>query len=93
MSTQKTQYTATVSRNFRDVGSISPKLLLRNITDSNGNLFRDHCWVELDYLAHVVPNSNRYSAKISFEATTKPYYSGKHTLTAISNARYLGKIR
>ena len=87
------QYTAIISRNFRDVGTMSPKLLLRDVTDSYGNLFRDHCWVDLDALQHVVPNSNRYSAKISFQATPKPYYSGKHTLTSISQGKYLGKIR
>jgi hypothetical protein len=66
-------YTATVHHNFRDAYTASPKVLLTDIRDDRNVLFRDHCWVSLDDLHHVVPKSNRYKATIKFNAKVKSY--------------------
>ena len=81
-----TEYTATISRNFRDTNTGDPKVLLRNVRDYQGNLFRDHCWVSKSLLDIVIPNTNRADCKVSFlakEKTYKTYGPAKTTLTSI----------
>lgn len=38
-------FTAIITRNFRDVNTSSPKVLLLKV-QSDSELFRDHCWVK-----------------------------------------------
>ena len=79
------EYTATISRNFRDTNTGDPKVLLRNVRDFEGNLFRDHCWVSKSALDNVIPYKNK-SFKISFLAKIKSYQTygpSKDTLTSI----------
>ena len=80
------EYTATISRNFRDTNTGDPKVLLRNVRDFQGNLFRDHCWVSKALLDSVIPNTNRADCKVSFLAKAKVYKTygpAKITLTSI----------
>ena len=42
------RYIAEISRNFRDVATGAPKVLLRSvIQEDDSEDFRDHAWVEL----------------------------------------------
>jgi hypothetical protein len=80
------EYTATISRNFRDTNTGDPKVLLRDVRDFQGNLFRDHCWVSKSLLDSVIPRNNRANPRVSFLAKAKQYKTygpEKVTLTAI----------
>lgn len=80
------EYTATISRNFRDTNTGDPKVLLRDVRDFQGNLFRDHCWVSKSLLDPVIPTSNKANPRISFLAKAKSYKTygpTKTTLTSI----------
>lgn len=84
------QYTATISRNFRDINHIVPKVLLRDIRTSDGTLFRDHAWVDLVQIFHsVLPEAGDNSSyRIAFTAREKQYCTIgpiKSTLTRIRN--------
>lgn len=37
-------YKATLQRQYRDAYTGQPKVLLTNVFDAEGKLFRDHCW-------------------------------------------------
>ena len=83
---QLVEYTATISRNFRDTNTGDPKVLLRDVRDFEGNLFRDHCWVSKALLLEVIPYGNKQSLRISFLAKPKSYKTygpSKVTLTYI----------
>lgn len=80
------EYTAIISRNFRDTNTGDPKVLLRDVRDFEGNLFRDHCWVSKSLLDPVIPKSNKANPRVSFLAKTKQYKTygpEKATLTAV----------
>lgn len=80
------EYTATIGRNFRDTNTGDEKVLLRDVRDFEGNLFRDHCWVSKAFLLKVIPYGNKQSLRISFLARSKSYQTygpAKTTLTAI----------
>jgi len=79
------KYYATISRNFRDVATGDPKVLLRSINNELNEEFRDHCWVSSNALNDVIPYKNHQHLRISFEADEKQYYSGKVTLKNITN--------
>lgn len=87
-------YTAKLSRNFRDVHTLSPKVLLRSVIDDSSAEFRDHCWVnKCAKLSRVIPRANKTSILIQFEADIKEYgiYETKATLTNIRNIKVLGR--
>ena len=86
------EYTATISRNFRDTNTGDPKVLLRDVRDFEGNLFRDHCWVSKALLLEVIPYGNKQSLRVSFLArvkTYKTYGPAKATLTSIEEPMVL----
>ena len=93
-------FTAKVSTLRRDVATGVPKRTLRDIFDSNGNLFRDHCHVK-ETAAIRKLNNNRISRTngwliIEFSAKVQSYNyhnSGviKQTLTNVKNVKILGK--
>lgn len=61
-------FTAIITRNFRDVNTSSPKVLLLKV-QSDSELFRDHCWVTIsDALREFVPRKNHIKTKICFDA-------------------------
>lgn len=84
------QYTALISRNFRDINHTVPKVLLRDIRTTDGTLFRDHAWVDMVSVFHSViplPGDNN-SYRITFTAREKQYCTigpVKSTLTRIRN--------
>jgi hypothetical protein len=92
------QYTAKLhASNFRDVGTGDPKVLMTQIFDSTGELFRDHAHVSLSpslkrAISKLKPNK---SFIIQFEAVIKPYmYRGevfKRTLAHVEHIKILGK--
>jgi hypothetical protein len=83
-------YTATISRQYRDVKTGSPKVLLTNIVCNDTEGFRDHCWVTLTKeLAKTVPSRCGIKALIEFEAEPKEYYTGKLTLNNIKDIQLL----
>ena len=92
------KYTAKISRNFRDVATGAPKVLLRDIFDNNGELFRDHAHVEITPAIQKTLNcmrSNR-SFIVELEAEEKEYnYQNsntiKRTLTNVTRVKVLGK--
>lgn len=69
------QYTALISRNFRNIHHTVPKVLLRDIRDAEGNLFRDHAWVDMVQVFNsVIPTSgDNNSYRIQFTAKEKQY--------------------
>lgn len=78
-------YRAKIQRQFRDVATSTPKVLLTDITSELGE-FRDHCWVELsDQLRKLVPDRCGQKLAICFKASVKQYYSGKSTLHKIKD--------
>lgn len=90
---KKSSLRATTGRNFREVGTLSPKVLLNNLTDIDGNILRDHCWVELtDDLLKLLPTkSNKIKVTIEFEAVIITYGNDKLGLKKLSNIRKLTK--
>lgn len=90
-------YTATITRNFRDVKTTIPKVLLLNIIDENGQIFRDHCWVTItDILKKFIPLKNHIKKTIIFNAKIKDYQtidSKKQTLTSFENVYLLKHIK
>lgn len=66
-------YTAILKRNIREATLMYPKAVLTQVTDSQGNLYRDgHCHVLLDQVAHIRPREGSY-AIITFEAEEYEY--------------------
>jgi hypothetical protein len=43
----KQLFTCTLTSNKRNTAGVSPMVLLLNVVDSTGILYRDHCWVNL----------------------------------------------
>ena len=85
------KYTAKISRNFRDVATGAPKVLLRDIFDAQGELFRDHAHIEITPAVQKVLN-----CIVELEAEEKTYdyqNSGtiKRTLTNITRVKVLGR--
>lgn len=89
-------YIATVTRNFKDVRTTTPKVLLLNIKDDQGQLFRDHCWVVInDVLEKYIPSRDHIKKIIEFQAKIKEYQTIgplKRTLTSFSNVQLLGIV-
>lgn len=79
-------YTATITRNFRDVRTTTPKVLLLNIRNEDGQLFRDHCWVTVtEILEKFIPLKNHIKKTIVFTAKIKEYQTiGPKKQTLIS---------
>lgn len=90
-------FTAKISRNFRDVATGVPKVLLRSIQTATED-YRDHAWVELNptlkkFFETKLPKNGK--RVIEFEAEEKVYtYRGeviKKTLENVKNIKVLGK--
>lgn len=91
------RYTASISRNFRDVATGAPKVLLRGIQDNDED-FRDHGWVPLNkelnnfFNTYLQGNGKRI---ITFYAEEASYLgrNGDHkcTLKNVQRIKLLGK--
>lgn len=82
---------ATITRNFRDVNTISPKVLLTNVVNDDGSEFRDHCWVDIsNEIEGFIPKTNRYKVTVEFTASVKSYQTRgpkKDTLCKMVNIK------
>ena len=89
-------YTATITRNFRDIQS-TPKVLFINIVDDNGKLFRDHCWVIISKkLKNFIPSNNKIKNIVSFNAQIKEYQiirPKKKTFQSVKKIKLINQIR
>ena len=83
--------------NFRDVGTGCKKVLMTQIFDDNGELFRDHAHIELSpslikAMRTMRPNK---SFIVQFDADIKEYlYRGevfKRTLANVAKIKVLGR--
>jgi hypothetical protein len=83
------KFTAYITSCRRDISINSPKVLLLDIKDEDGVIFRDHCWVsECKLLRDIRPQNGRNrKVLIEFEATITTYYSGKNTLKEVNNLK------
>jgi len=73
---EKKEYTAYLCATLRDVYSCSPRVLLKQVTDTDGKLFRDHVWVAYDKrLERIRPTDTKKDIKIKFKAYEKKYPS------------------
>ena len=67
----------------------TPKVLLLNIIDENGQLFREHCWVTInELLEKFIPSKNTIKKIIMFDAKIKNYQTigpEKQTLTSFKD--------
>ena len=81
--------TATLHHNTRDVHTLSPKVLLTDIMNDDGTLFRDHCWIPLtSTIKAYMPATNRKKTRLRFTASAKAYKTygpEKNTLHKIKN--------
>lgn len=83
-------YIAKIQRQFRDVKTGSPKVLLTDVVCDETEGFRDHCWVTLtEDLAKLVPSRCGVKLAIEFNAEPKEYYTGKLTLANITDIHLL----
>lgn len=81
--------TATLHHNTRDTKTLSPKVLLTDILNDDGTVFRNHCWIPITTAieAHI-PKTNLKKVHLSFTANVKPYRTygpEKYTLHKIRN--------
>ena len=92
------RYIAEISRNFRDISTGAPKVLLRSIVQEDSEDFRDHAWVEMteelkQFFRQELPKNGK--RVISFRAKEKVYtYRGelvKRTLKNVKNITVLGR--
>ena len=75
------QFTATLTTNLRDT-LYDPKVLLLNL-QSNGELFRDHCWTAISEQLQLAISklSNNKPQSISFTAKPRKYHRTSDRLT------------
>lgn len=92
------RYIAEISRNFRDISTGAPKVLLRSIVQEDSEYFRDHAWIEMteelkQFFRQELPKNGKRI--ISFRAKEKVYtYRGelvKKTLSSVKNINVLGR--
>ncbi len=83
-------YIAKISRQFRDVKTGSPKVLLTDVICDETEGFRDHCWVTLtEDLDRLVPSKCGIKRAIEFNAEPREYCTGKLTLSNIKDVQLL----
>ena len=83
-------YLAKIQRQYRDVKTGSPKVLLTDVVCEDTGLFRDHCWVTLTpELEKLVPRKCGVKLAIEFTAEPREYYTGKLTLNNITDIQLL----
>ena len=89
------RYKALIASNTSQTGTGNPKILLRHVTSlSTGEIFRDHCWVDISPEINKVRSKkvgDNRTYEIEFDANLKEYYNrrtgdiDKVTLTHICN--------
>lgn len=82
----KQLFTCTITSNKRNTTGVSPMILLLNVVDSNGKLYRDHCWVNLTPNLESLLSLFCLKLDISIIATAYEYISSegiKHGLKGV----------
>ena len=86
------RYKCKLTGNKRGIGTISPKALITNI-EPNGELDRDHCWIDLSLVESIQPRGDKKPIWIEFDADIKQYkkrgLEDSYTLTNITNITIL----
>lgn len=93
MNTTKLQYSAIIHPlNLRDVNTTVPKVLLTNVMQGE-DLFRDHCYVNIEGSIAKHIKTLRTKTIITFDASLKTYgiNQDKQTLTKITSIKNLGR--
>ena len=71
------RYTAKLTGNKRET-HLAGKVLLIDIIDESGKLFRDHNWVKIsNRLFKYMPKGHHHPVDIQFTATAKEYLSSE----------------
>jgi hypothetical protein len=67
----KQLFTCVLTANKCNTNGVSPMVLLLNVVDTNGTLYRDHCWVNITpKLASIIPRSG---TKLEIEIMASPF--------------------
>jgi len=77
----------------RDTQTLSPKTLITNV-ESDGHVFRDHCWVETNHrLMKLVPQAhNKRKVRVTFTARVEEYMSSEGTKVGLRHIRNVGEL-
>lgn len=88
------RYTATVSTEYRDTHTSSPRVCLNNVMNlDTGEIFRDgHTWVPLTDEIRGMVKSNLEFARITFVADIKEYCTRGPIKESLYNINGLTKI-
>lgn len=87
------RYRAVISRNLRDVNTVSAKLLLINVENEDGTEFRDHLWADKRALDSFMPKKNNQRVTVEFTANESAYKTRgpkKSNLVNIRDVRVVG---
>ena len=94
-SKQKKFYRGDVCSVLRDINTLSPKVLLQNVTYEDGTVFRDHVWVPYTKkMEKVRPKNTKYTTAITFRAYEKEYPSTSGgTKLSLVQLSYIIKVK
>lgn len=85
-------FTCTFTCNKRNTNGLSPMVLLLNVVDSNGILYRDHCWVNLTPKLESLFSPCRNKLDIVITAVPWEYMSSEGIKHGLKGVRiYKGK--
>jgi len=73
----KQLFTCVLTANKRNTNGVSPMVLLLNVVDATGTLYRDHCWVNLTPKLESLLPSFGTKLDISVIATAYEYMSSE----------------
>jgi len=88
------RYTATVSTEYRDTFTSSPRVCLNNVMNlDTGEVFRDgHTWIPLTSEIKGMVRNNQEFARITFVATVREYQTRGPVKESLINISGLVKI-
>jgi len=85
-------------RNYRDIETLSPKILMINVKTEDGEEIREHCWVKItDELKQFIPRTNLSEIEIKFNAKVYTYIdkrgNKKVSLSKLKDIKIVSKSR
>jgi hypothetical protein len=84
--------TATIHRNFRDIHTTTPKVLLTSLCE-DGKELRDHCWVTItNRIEKFIPKKNTQSIDIRFTGKLETYQTIGDEKITVKALRSIEKI-
>ncbi len=87
-------YTAELlPKNFRDVDSCNPRVLLTNIINQSGGIFRNHCWISIENNIQIKKLLRTINKEVLIKFLAKEYFytDNKKTLIRIKNIEIINK--